>query len=243
MPRRAPGQPVSWSNSLREWSVTQYLIAINVIIFIAEVATGVPLLSGRDSGWIWDNGTLYGPALIDGNHQYWRLLTGGFLHANLIHIGLNMLSLWFIGRMLEPAIGRLNFFAIYMASLLAGSFGALLFEPGIPTLGASTAIFGVFGALIVVAHARHFPIWQSGLGPMLLINLVFTLTISNISVGGHLGGLAAGFITGYLVVQFAERRGRQSVALLGCLVVAVASVLLALAVAGGPGLTPNGFTL
>ncbi len=167
LPRRAPGQTMSWSSPIREWSVTQYLITINVIIFVAEVATGVPLLSGRYGGWVWSNGVLYGPALTHGNHQYWRLLSSGFLHASLIHIALNMLSLWFIGRMLEPAIGGLNFFAIYMASLLAGSFGALLFEPGVPTLGASTAIFGVFGALIVVAHARRISIWQSGLGPML----------------------------------------------------------------------------
>ena len=234
---------MTWSSPIREWSVTQYLIAINVIIFVAEVATGVPLFSGRYGGWVWSNGVLYGPAMTHGNHQYWRLLSSGFMHASLIHIGLNMLSLWFIGRMLEPAIGGLNFFAIYMASLLAGSFGALLFEPGVPTLGASTAIFGVFGALIVVAHSRHISIWQSGLGPMLLINLVFTLTISDISIGGHLGGLAAGFITGVLVVEVAERRNRRWVALVGCLGVAVVSVILALLVAGGSGLTPNGFTI
>jgi membrane associated rhomboid family serine protease len=243
LPRRASTEAMSWSNPVRDWSVTQYLIAVNVIIFIAEVATGVPLFSGRNSGWIWSNGVLYGPAMSHGNHQYWRLLSSGFMHANLIHIGLNMLSLWFIGRILEPAIGSLNFFAVYMASLIAGSFGALLFEPGLPTLGASAAIFGVFGALIVVAHSRRIPIWQSGLGPMLLINLVFTLTISDISIGGHLGGLASGFITGVLVVEFAERRNQRWVALLGCVAVAVVSVILALAVAGGSGLTPTGFSI
>jgi membrane associated rhomboid family serine protease len=161
----------------------------------------------------------------------------------VIHVGLNMLSLWFIGRLLEPAIGRLNFTAIYFSSLLAGSFGAMLFQPDVPTLGASTAIFGVFGALIVVAHARHIPIWQSGLGPVLVFNLVFTLTISGISVGGHLGGLAAGFITGWLVVEFAEKRNQPWVALIGCAVIAIASVAGAIAVAGSTGLTPHGWTL
>lgn len=244
LPRRQPGASVSWSDPIREWSATQFLIAINVVVFLVEVATGVSLFNDRYSGWAFSNGVLFGPDIAGfGRHQYWRLLTGGFLHANLIHIGLNMLSLWFVGRVLEPAIGTRNFLGIYFASLLAGSFGALLFQPRVPTLGASTAIFGIFGALIVVAHRRHIPIWQSGLGPMLLINLVFTLTISNISVGGHLGGLLAGFITGWLVVEFAERRNQQSLALLGCLVVAVVSVVAAIAVAGGTGLTPNGWTL
>ncbi len=243
LPRRQPGTSVSWSNPIRDWSATQFLIAINVIVFLAEVATGVSLFGSRYGGWAFNNGVLFGPAMTHGYHQYRRLLTTGFLHANLIHIGLNMLSLWFIGRALEPAIGSLNFLAIYFASLLAGSFGAMLFTPDLPTLGASTAIFGVFGALIVVAHARHIPIWQSGLAPMLLINLVFTLTVSGISVGGHLGGLVAGFITGWLVVEFAERRNQQAVALLGCLVVAIVSAVAAVAVAGGPGLAPHGLTL
>jgi membrane associated rhomboid family serine protease len=222
--------------------VTEILIGINVAVFLAEVATGVTL-GGSDSGWVYVHGALFGPYLSHGYHQYWRLLTSGFLHASLIHIALNMLSLWFVGRVLEPAVGRVNFLAIYFASLLAGSFGALLFEPDVPTLGASTAIFGVFGALIVVAHARRISIWQSGLGPILVINLVFTLTVSDISIGGHLGGLAAGFITGWLVVEYGERKGKQSLALAGCVAVAVISVIAAIAVAGGHGLTPTGFTL
>jgi membrane associated rhomboid family serine protease len=221
---------------------TEILIGLNVVAFLAEVASGVTL-GGSDSGWVYVHGALFGPYMSHGYHQYWRLLTSGFLHASLIHIALNMLSLYFVGRVLEPAIGRVNFLAIYFASLLAGSFGALLFEPDVQTLGASTAIFGVFGALIVVAHARRIPIWQSGLGPILVINLVFTLTISDISVGGHIGGLVAGLITGWLVVEFGERRQRQSLALAGCAAVAIISVIAAIAVAGGHGLTPTGITL
>jgi membrane associated rhomboid family serine protease len=226
----------------RSIGVTEILIAINVAVFLAEVASGVTL-GGSDSGWVYVHGALFGPYMSHGYHQYWRLLTSGFLHASLIHIALNMVSLYFVGRVLEPAIGRVNFLAIYFASLLAGSFGALLFEPDVPTLGASTAIFGVFGALIVVAHARRIPIWQSGLGPILVINLVFTLTISDISVGGHVGGLVAGLITGWLVVEFGERRQRPSLALAGCAAVAIISVIAAIAVAGGHGLTPTGITL
>jgi membrane associated rhomboid family serine protease len=232
-------------------TVTQALIAINVLVFLAEVATGVTL-GGSDSGWVFAHGSLFGSALtshnpnpppFNGDYQYWRLLTSGFLHASLIHIGVNMLSLWFVGRVLEPAIGRVYFLAIYFASLLAGSFGALLFQPDIPTLGASTAIFGIFGALIVVAHRRGIPIWQSGLGFVLVLNLVFSVSIPGISIGGHLGGLAAGLITGVMVVELAERRRMPALALAGCALVAIASAAAAIAVAGGTGIAPNGLTL
>ena len=247
--RRMPSSP--GLVGYERWSVTNVLIGINVIVFLAELATGVTL-GGTDTGWVFEHGSLFGLALtghnpysapFNGNHEYWRLLTSGFLHEGLIHIALNMLSLWFVGRVLEPAIGKLNFVAIYFAALLAGSFGALLFEPGVPTLGASTAIFGIFGALIVVAYRRGIPLWQSGLGPMLLLNLVFTLTVSNISIGGHLGGLAAGVIGGFAVTDLHERRNRQSWALLVCLLIAVVSVIGAIAVAGDTGLTPRGFTI
>jgi membrane associated rhomboid family serine protease len=235
-------------------SATEILIGLNVIVFLAEVATGVSLFSGSDGGWVYFHGALYGPAIngnfafppgfpLAGHHQYWRLLTAGFLHASLIHLGLNMLSLWFIGRVLEPGIGRINFLAIYFASLFAGSFGALLFDPRTPTLGASTAIFGIFGALIVVAQARRIPLWQSGLLPVLLLNFVFTLTYPGISIGGHVGGLVGGLICGELVVELYERRGKQRLALLGCLVVAVACIAGGIAVASGTGLAPGGFTL
>ncbi|MHB8656560.1 MAG: rhomboid family intramembrane serine protease [Solirubrobacteraceae bacterium] len=223
-------------------SMTDVLIALNVIVFLAEAATGVTI-GGTDTGWVYEHGALFGPLMSHGHHEYWRVLTSGFLHASLIHIALNMLSLWFVGRALEPAVGRINFLAIYFASLLAGSFGALLFQPQIPTLGASGAIFGIFGALIVVAHARRIPIWQSGLAPILLLNLVFTLTYAGISVGGHLGGLAGGLLTGWLVMVLYERRRRPALAVLACAVVGLICFAAAIAVAGGNGLTPNGFTL
>jgi membrane associated rhomboid family serine protease len=220
---------------------TQVLIAINVIVFLAETATGAPL-GGGGGGTIYIHGVLFGPS-ITVNHEYWRLLTSGFLHDGILHIGINMLSLYFVGVALEPAIGSRNFVVIYMTSLLAGSFGALLFQPDIPTLGASGAIFGVFGALIVVARYRGIPFWQSGLGFILVVNLIFSLSVQGISIGGHLGGLVAGLITGWFVLEFDERRHMPAVAMAGCAAVAVVSVIAALAVAGSHGLTPNGFTI
>jgi membrane associated rhomboid family serine protease len=244
--RRSPGslwhRPVVW-NDLSTWTATHILIAINVVVFLAEVGTGVSLGGSNDHGWVIDHGFLAGPLLLSPYHQYYRLLTSGFLHESIWHIGINMMSLWFVGRSLEPAVGKLYFTAIYFTSLLVGSFGAVLFTPGSPTLGASGAIFGIFGALIVIAHARHISLWQSGLMPMLILNLVFTLSVSGISIGGHAGGLVAGLITGKLVVEFGEKRDRRSLVLLGCLAIAVASVFAAIAVGGNAGLLPNGNVL
>jgi membrane associated rhomboid family serine protease len=222
--------------------VTQALIAVNVIVFLAETATGAPLGGGALRGTVYVHGALFGPN-VSALHEYWRLVTSGFLHDGLFHILVNMFSLYIVGSALEPAIGRLNFASVYFASLLAGSFGALLFQPQVPTVGASTAIFGIFGALIVFAHARGISLWQSGLAPMLFINLIFSVTYAGISLGGHLGGLIGGLICGWAVVEVGERRRKPALGLIGCALVAVISVAGAIAVAGGTGIAPNGVSL
>lgn len=255
MPRRAPGA-TAFSEAVlhdpRTWSMTHILIFINVVVFLAEVGTGVSLGGSDDHGWVLNHGVLIGaqvtshnpfPAPYNGSYQYWRLLTSGFLHESILHIGMNMLSLWFVGRSLEPAIGKAYFAAIYFTALLAGSFGALALTPGEATLGASGAIFGVFGALIMLARARRIPLWQSGLMPILLLNLVITLTVPGVSIGGHVGGVLSGFATGWLVTEYGEKRSRRSYVLAGCAVIAILSVAGAIAVAGGHGILPNGSTI
>ncbi len=230
--RSAPSVPI----------VTQTLIAINVIVFVAETATGAPLGGGL-GGSVVAHGELFGPAMSHGAHEYWRLVTAGFLHYGLFHILVNMFSLYILGSALEPAVGRLNFTAIYFASLLSGSFGALLFQPDAHIVGASTAIFGLFGALIVVARARGISLWQSGLAPVLIINLIFSVTYSAISLGGHLGGLIGGLITGWAVVESGERRRQPMLGVAACVLVGVVSVAAGIAVAGSTGIAPHGVTL
>jgi membrane associated rhomboid family serine protease len=224
--------------------VTRILIAINVAVFLGETASGTPLGGVNSSGFgtLYVKGALYGP-YVDHLHQYYRLVTSGFLHDGLLHIAFNMLFLFFLGPMLELAIGRLNFVVVYFVSLLAGSFGALLFSPQLPTVGASGALFGLLGALMVVSHYRGISIWQNGLGITLLINIVFSLSVSGISIGGHLGGFVGGAICGWLIVQVGERRRMTTAAIAGCVVVGVVSVIAAIAVAGGAGLAPNGITI
>jgi len=227
------------------YSATQILIAINVAVFLVETAMGTPL-GGAGSGGVgtlFADGALVGPYLVNGHHEYYRLLTSGFLHDGLLHILFNMVFLFFVGPALEQAVGRVNFVVVYFASLLAGSFGALLFSPDIPTVGASGALFGLLGALVVVAHYRGISIWASGLGPTILINIVFSLTVSNISIGGHLGGFVGGLICGVLYMEFVERRRQRSLFMVGCVLVAIASVAGAIAVAGATGLTPHGISI
>jgi membrane associated rhomboid family serine protease len=229
---------------LGRYSMTNILIAINVIILLAEVATGTSLggASFPHYGTIYEHFALDGPNLTL-THQYYRLLTSGFLHDGLLHILFNMWFLYVVGPALEQAVGRWNFLAIYLATLLAGSFGALLFEPDTYTVGASGALFGLLGALIVVARYRGISIWQSGLGATLVINIVFSLSIAGISIGGHLGGVAGGLICGWLYMELVDRRRMQAAFFAGCVLVAVVSVAAALAVAGSHGLTPNGLDL
>ena len=180
---------------------TFVLIALNAAAFLAEIASASGGLGVGGSSAVFDFG-LYGPFVAEG--EWYRLLTGGFLHASFIHIGFNMFALYFLGRMLEPSIGTPRFVAVYFASLFGGAFGALLLDPNALTIGASGAVFGIFGAAFVVARGRGFDSVARTIGIILLFNLAFSLGSSNISLGGHLGGLAVG-VACALVILAGER--------------------------------------
>lgn len=213
--------------------VTYALLAINVLAFVAELASGSAVAS-RGGGTIISDGALNGPAIQNG--EYWRLITSGFLHAGLIHIAFNMYFLYALGTQLEGAVGRVRFGVLYVTSLLCGSFGALLFSPLSNTVGASGAVFGLMGGAVIALRARGINPMDSGLGMLIILNLGITFIIPGISIGGHLGGLVGGAIAGALLFELGERRGRDLVAYLGCAALAVAAVAGSLAVAGGSGL-------
>jgi membrane associated rhomboid family serine protease len=137
-------------------------------------------------------------AIADG--EWWRLVTGGFLHGSVMHLVFNMLLIWQIGSILEASMGRWRFSILYATSLLVGSAGAvLLSEIFVFSIGASTAAYGLMGALAVTFHRRGIDVMRSGLGVTILLNLGITFVIPNISIGGHLGGLAAGLAVGALL--------------------------------------------
>lgn len=191
---------------LREAPVTGTLIAICLLVFLGQIATGFPLgLMSTGGGWVTEHGLLYGPSVAGG--EWWRVITPGFLHLGLIHIGLNMYLLYILGRMLEPELGAAQMLAVYVTSLIAGSLGALVLEPTTPSAGASGAIFGLMGMALVIARTRRIREAFQQIGILVLLNLVITFGASGISKGAHLGGLIGGMICGVILFEFGERRG------------------------------------
>lgn len=175
--------------------VGKVLIGINVAAFLLMTAVGGSATQAQ--GTIYETGVTYGPLVASG--EWWRIVTGGFLHAGILHLGMNMFLLWLLSKELEPAIGHLRFGLLYLASLLGGALGVLIVSPNSATLGASGAIFGLMGALVVLQlRAKQNP-WNSGLGGLIVLNLIITFAVPGISIGGHLGGLVAGALAGLLV--------------------------------------------
>jgi membrane associated rhomboid family serine protease len=204
-------------------TATITLIVINVIVFLVEIGGGSGLVTGV-SGSVYTNGALWGPA-VHFNQEYYRLITYSFLHAGILHIGLNLYFLYYIGRILEPAIGKTKFVSIYFASALAGAFGALLITPNSPTVGASGAIFGLLGAAFITQHLRGLDPMRSGIGALIVINLVLSFLITGISIGGHIGGLVGGLAAGFMV-EHLERRQRSVLLSVGaCALVGVVSIV------------------
>jgi membrane associated rhomboid family serine protease len=207
--------------------VTKILIGINVVVFLINLAQGSSL--GQVQGTLFEKGALFVPGGLD-QGEWWRLITAAFLHANLLHLAFNMLVLWFVGAPVEQAIGRGRFLAIYLVSGLAGSAGAILFSPNAVTVGASGAIFGIFGAALVLEMQGSDVLGGQALG-LIVINLIFTFAIPNISVGGHVGGLIGGALSMLAFSRLGRthaiygRPGMLGVA--GVIAVGVAAVLVA----------------
>lgn len=193
------------------------LIGINALIFVAQVAAGGGATSFDGSGWLSESGALCGdavgagglcspPTIATDGGEWWRIITGGFLHGGFIHVALNMFVLYILGTLIEPAIGTTRMLAIYFVSLIAGSLGALLLtDPVQNTVGASGAIYGLFAATLLIARSRGLTQVVAQLGFWLVLNLVLTFSVPGISIGGHLGGLMGGAVAG-LVVLAVERR-------------------------------------
>lgn len=220
--------------------VTQALIGINAAVFVIGLTQSTRDVAGGITGWAEDYGLLGSivfrgttvPGLGVAEGEWWRLITGGFLHAGLIHLGMNMLALWFLGSQLEPAIGRLQFAVVYASSLLTGSLGVMILSPHDLTVGASGAIFGLFGLALAGQLSRGINIWDSGLGGILMINLIITFGIPSISIGGHLGGLAGGFICGEILYELTPRLKNKAVPVALCAALGLACMAAAVVVAG-----------
>ncbi len=206
--------------------LTYLLIGINVVVFLGATLGGASATSGGVSGSeLLTEGALSRVAIADG--EYWRLVTAGFLHAGFFHLLLNMLSLWILGSILEPAVGRARFALIYFVSLLCGSFGALLLQPTGLTVGASGAIFGLMASAAIYARNRGLSLMESGLGVWIGLNLVITFVVPGISIGGHIGGLIGGALATLVLFDL-----RDQVRIGAGVTAALCAVLGAVAVAG-----------
>jgi membrane associated rhomboid family serine protease len=208
--------------------VTPVLLALNVAVFAWTVVTSGSIGDNARAP-LFDEWALVPGAVADG--EWWRLLTGGFLHFGPIHLLFNMMALWVIGRDVEPALGRGRFLAVYLVSLFGGSAAVMLLSsPGSNVAGASGAVFGLMGALAVLLRRLRIPMGQ--VGGLIAVNLAITFLLPGISVAGHLGGLLTGAVaTAALVYAPPERRvAVQAAALVGITVVLLAAVALRLAV-------------
>jgi membrane associated rhomboid family serine protease len=206
--------------------VTKTLILINVVIYLITAVQGAGL--NNPGGRLFVKWLLFGPFVADG--QWWRLITAAFLHASLIHIGFNMLALWWFGTPVEQYLGRARFIGLYLASGLAGSAGALVVTPNAPTVGASGAIFGILGAMLIIEWQETGRLAGNAM-TLIVINLALSFAIAGVSAGGHIGGLIGGILATLAFARWGRGHaayGRLGLAgVLGLVVVAAVSVAIA----------------
>lgn len=231
-------QPVRRLRDLEVAQVTRVLVGLLIVGFVVTMGTPGSTL-GR-LGWL--------TTVEAGRGEVWRLVTSGFVHSGFIHIGFNGYLLWVLGHQLEPILGRARYLTLFFGGLLGGSLGVVLLSVlgvvtplgsvplvgqvlttpvNAPTVGASGAVFGLFGAALVAYRRRGVNPWRTDIGSLVLLNLVITVVLSRfISVGGHLGGLAGGALVGAILLRDRERS--SLVTAIGVTVaMAVAAVVLA----------------
>jgi membrane associated rhomboid family serine protease len=221
--RRAPGIALATNQA----PVTYALIAINVLIYLIGTSQGMNNPNGLYAK-LW----LDAPQLHDGG--WWRLVTTMFLHASVLHIAFNMFALWVIGRPVEQYLGSARYIGLYFVSGLAGSAGALVQTPGV-TVGASGAIFGILGAMLIIEWQATGRLAGNAM-TLIVLNLVLGFAFNgvggNISIGGHIGGLIGGILVTLAYAHWSDRGRAQYGQLglggvLGLVIVAAGSVAIA----------------
>ncbi len=232
---RTTGQKVLRPSDLgRRPAVLTALIVVNVLAFVAQLATGT---GSAVTGEVYRQGVLFGPFVGEG--EVWRIVTAGFLHGSLIHIGFNMYALYLFGQAIERPLGAIRMLLVYTGGLLGGAAAVLAFNFDTPTLGASGAVLGLAGGLAAILMSQGRSMMQTSLGPLLLINLGLPLLVPGISFWGHLGGVAGGFAVGAVLGYVPRRFGRTKNETL----VAAGAVVVALGVAAlWAGLATTGFS-
>jgi membrane associated rhomboid family serine protease len=169
--------------------VTKFLSISLITVYVAQFVLGDILIS---------NFALFAPSVSTG--QWWRLLTAGFLHGSILHLLFNVYILWVLGSQLESILGKTKFVLIYFVSLIGGSIASFLFSPfGTYSIGASGAIFGLMGAMLVVGRKKRLDISQVAV--LVVLNVVIGFVLSGIDWRAHLGGLAAGALIAWVLLN------------------------------------------
>jgi membrane associated rhomboid family serine protease len=209
------------------YGVTEVLVGTLVLVFLGQLAvSGGHVASAEDT--LFQRGALAGFMLEDG--EWWRLVTNAFLHGSFLHIFFNVLMLWWLGRPLEALLGRARFTAIFFISILTGSAGALLLTDQFQaTIGASGAVFGILGAGIVLER-EHINVFGGSALVIAVFNLALGFFLSNVSIGGHVGGLVGGALVVLVLSHFGRGHpvyGRLDyVSIAGLVAIAVGSLLI-----------------
>jgi membrane associated rhomboid family serine protease len=233
------GQPVKRLADLQAAPLTRVLVGALVVAFVATLGQARSPLAQL----------LSLTTLQVGQGEVWRLATAGLVHAGIVHIGFNGYLLWLLGHQLEPQMGKARFATLFAGGLLGGSLGVVIlsavgvFTPlasvpviggllttpvNLPTVGASGAVFGLFGAALVAYRQRGIDPWRTDIGSLVLLNLVITVVLSSfISVGGHLGGLAGGALVGAILLRGDRSPSSLRLAIGVVVAMAVAAIVLA----------------
>ena len=177
--------------------VTKFLSISLIAIFLLQELTGTLLVKSF---------ALFAPLVTSG--EWWRLISAGFLHGSIIHLLFNVYILWVIGSQLESIVGKVKFIIIFFVSLLGGSVASYLFSPfGSYSIGASGAIFGLMGAMLVLGRKRDLDISQ--ITTLVVINVVIGFVLSGIDWRAHLGGLAAGAFITWVLINATSLKGKN----------------------------------
>jgi membrane associated rhomboid family serine protease len=221
--RRAPGIALASGQA----PITRLLIGVNVVIYLITVVQGPGGLN-NPGGRLYVQWVLYGPFVPHGG--WYRLVTAMFLHASILHIAFNMYVLWAIGTPVEQYLGRIRYIGLYFVSGLAGSAGGLLQSPHTPILGASGAIFGILGAMLIIEWQVTGQLAGQAMS-LIVINLILSFVIPNISWGGHVGGLIGGVLIMLAYAHWRDGRAQYGQigipGVLGLIAVAAGSVAIA----------------
>ncbi len=215
-------------SEFRKYKITYSLIALNLIVYIFSALFSQDIID-MDMQTLVDMGALYGPLTVL-KGEWWRLFTAMFLHAGMTHLLMNMFSLYLIGRGAEMYFDTKSYLSIYLFSGLLGGLASLYMHPVSVGIGASGAIFGVFGALagFFLAHREkiqeHSRAFMKDFTIIIGINLVIGFSIPSVDVSAHVGGLLVGFIGGFALSKNPKWISVYSVTMILCMM-AIASYL------------------